>query len=127
MSDRIVLQGMQLEGRHGVLAEEKLTPQPFEVDVELWLDLRGAGDSDDIARTIDYREVFAIARSVIEGPPKELIEALAESIASGILGSFAGRGLTEAVVRVHKPAAQLPGPLTDTYVEVRRSASAGRR
>jgi dihydroneopterin aldolase len=122
MTDRIVLRGMQFEGRHGVLPEEKAAPQPFEVDVELAIDLRPAGESDDLARTVDYRDAFEIARAVVEGPTRELIETLAESIAAGLLGRFGHLGVTEVVVRVRKPAVLLPGPLDAAEVEIRRSA-----
>jgi len=123
MSDRIVLRAMIFEGRHGVLPEEKATPQPFEVDVELALDLRLAGESDDLAATVDYREAFEIARAVVEGPTRELIEALAESIAARLLGAFGPQGVGEVVVRVRKPAVLLPGPLEAAEVEIRRSAA----
>jgi dihydroneopterin aldolase len=124
MTDRIVLQGMLFEGRHGVLSEEKATPQLFEVDVELYLDLRPAGESDDLSRTVDYREAFEIARSVVEGPTRELIETLAESIAARLLGSFGRVGVGEVVVRVRKPAVLLSGPLDGASVEIRRARTA---
>ena len=44
-------------GVHGVLPEEQVRPQPFEVDVELLVDLRAAGASDDLADTVDYGAV----------------------------------------------------------------------
>jgi dihydroneopterin aldolase len=121
MTDRIVLQGMLFEGLHGVLAEEKAAPQPFEVDLELYLDLRPAGKSDDLSRTVDYREAFEIARSVVEGPTRELIETLAESIAARLLDAFGAVGVDEVVVRVRKPAVLLPGPLEGAAVEIRRA------
>jgi dihydroneopterin aldolase len=121
MTDRIVLQGMLFEGRHGVLAEEKVVPQPFEVDVELYLDLRPAGEADDLSRTVDYREAFEIARSVVEGPTRELIETLAESIAAHLLDAFGAAGVDEVVVRVQKPAVPLPAPLEAAAVEIRRA------
>ena len=43
MTDRIALVNMRFQGRHGVLPEEQAVPQPFEVDAELFLDLRAAG------------------------------------------------------------------------------------
>ena len=39
MPDRIVLADMVFQARHGLLAHERTTPQRFEVDVELHLDL----------------------------------------------------------------------------------------
>lgn len=122
MSDRIVLSKMLFMGRHGVLEVEQVEDQPFEVDVELFLDLGPAGMTDELARTIDYREVFELCRSVVEGPGKLLLEALAESIASGVLTRFGGSGVGEVTVRVRKPEVALPGPLDYAGVEITRRA-----
>jgi dihydroneopterin aldolase len=100
VSDRIVLANMVFQGRHGVLAEERREAQPFEVDVELEIDLRPAGVTDDLARTVDYRTVFEVCRRIVEGPSHQLIEALAEAIAAELLASLAA---PEVVVRV-RPA-----------------------
>lgn len=121
MTDRLSLMNMTFQGVHGVLAEEKAGPQPFEVDVELSLDLRPAGESDDLGRTVDYREIFEVCRSVIEGPSQQLIESLAERIAGRLLRAFAAWDVREVVVRVRKPAVPLPGPVDAAAVEIRRT------
>ena len=121
MTDRIVLSNMRFEGTHGVLPEERLAPQPFEVDVELHLDLAPAGQTDDLAKTADYRQAFEIARDVIEGPSCQLIETLTERIAARLLAEFQIVGVTEVVVRIRKPAVMLPGELDFASVEVFRS------
>ena len=54
MTDRILLANMRFQGRHGVYEHEQLTPQPFEVDVELLPALQPAGIDDDLEQTIDY-------------------------------------------------------------------------
>jgi dihydroneopterin aldolase len=122
--DRIVLTNMVFGGRHGISEEERADAQPFEVDVELHLDLRPAGVADDLTRTVDYRDIFEICRSVVEGPSRRLIEALAETIADRVLARSAGSGATEVVVRVRKPMVPLPGELDGASVEItRRPAS----
>jgi dihydroneopterin aldolase len=120
MTDHVALLNMRFEGRHGVLAFEQTTAQPFEVDAELYLDLGPAGRSDDIELTIDYREVFRICREVVEGPGFRLIEAVAETIAGRILAEFEAVGLSEVVVRVRKSRVALPGSLDAAMVEIRR-------
>lgn len=123
MSDRIQLINMRFEGRHGVLAEERETAQPFEVDVELSLDLAPAGAADDLSRTVDYREVFSVCREVIEGPSAQLIESLAERIAARLLAASWAAKVTEVVVRVRKPRVKLPGALDGAAVEITRRPS----
>jgi len=117
VSDRIVLANMQFQGRHGYYEHELLQPQPFEVDVELVLNLQPAGTDDDLAQTIDYGRVYAIVRQIVESTSFRLIEAIAEAISHEILSEF---DVTEVGVRVRKPAVQLGGPLDHTAVEIWR-------
>ncbi len=121
MSDRIALVNMRFEGRHGVLPVEQDLPQPFEVDAELFLDLRAAGGSDDLSLTADYRQVFEICRETVEGPSFRLIEAVAETIAIRLLQTLGSSGVKEVLVRVRKPAVLLPGSLDGASVEIRRT------
>jgi dihydroneopterin aldolase len=118
MTDRIVLAGMAFQARHGVLDWEKSTAQPFEVDVELVLDVQPAGLDDDLTRTVDYRGVYAIVRQIVESTTYNLVEALAEAIAHEILAEQAL--VDEVVVRVRKPQVRLDGPLDFAGVEIRR-------
>ena len=120
MTDRISLTNMRFEGKHGVLEEERVAAQPFEVDIELCLDLKPAGRSDNLSLTVDYRDAFKICREVIEGPSLQLIEALADRIAARLLATFEPGGVTEVLVRVRKPAVILPGELDAAAVEIRR-------
>lgn len=122
MSDRIVLAGMVFRARHGVHPEEKVQPQRFEVDIELGLDLRPAGEADDLARTVDYGLVHETVRRVVEGPAFDLVEALAEAVAGSVLAEH--RGVETVVVRVRKPEVRLGGPLDYAGVEIRRSRGA---
>jgi len=85
MVDRIELQAMSFQGRHGVRPEEREQFQEFVVDVEVECDLGDAGGSDDLADTIDYKQIQAIAKAVVEGESRKLLEALAARIADGVL------------------------------------------
>jgi dihydroneopterin aldolase len=107
--DRISLIGMRFLGRHGVLLEERLEPQPFEVDVILHADLAVASASDALTDTADYARLFERVREIVEGESFRLIEALAGAIASTALATT-DPALVDAVeVRVRKPQAPLPG------------------
>ena len=122
MPDRIFLDGMVFQARHGVHDREKVNAQRFEVDVELLLDLQPAGLEDDLARTLDYGRVYETVRTIVESTTFNLIEALAEAIAHELLSDFPG--LEEVTVRVRKPDVQLGGPLRFAGVQVRRRRSA---
>ncbi|HXM71814.1 MAG TPA: dihydroneopterin aldolase [Candidatus Dormibacteraeota bacterium] len=83
--DRILLEGMSFQGRHGVRPAERERPQEFKVDVELDCDLSEPGSTDQIEDTVDYRQVHTIAKEVIEGDSKQLLETLAGQIAERVL------------------------------------------
>lgn len=117
--DRILLTDMVFHGRHGTLPAENELGQPFVVSIELRLDLRPAGTSDDLTRTVDYSEVHRVARDVVEGPPVQLTETLAERIAAGVLRNHPA---VEAVrVKVAKPHVRLGDTvLAGSAVEILR-------
>jgi len=118
MADRIILSGMRFYGYHGVFPEESRLGQAFLVDVELYADLREAGQHDDIRKTIDYGKVYQTVKTIVEGKPFKLIEALAEQVAARVLAEHATA--REVIVRVHKPKAPIPGPLDGVTVEIAR-------
>ncbi len=123
MSDRILLEGMVFEGTHGVHPEEQAAPQPFEVDVELALDLAPAGRTDDLALTADYSHAFEVCRRIVETTNFSLIEALAAAIATELLAEFA---VVDAVtVRIRKPRVQLGGPFRSAGIELSRKRPTG--
>ena len=122
--DRILLEDMVFHGRHGTLHAEQELGQPFVVSVELRLDLRPAGTTDDLTKTVDYSEVHRMAREIVEGPPVQLTETLAERIAAGTLDEHP---MVETVrVKVAKPHVRLEDTvLADSAVEVLRRREAG--
>jgi dihydroneopterin aldolase len=83
--DRIQLEGMVFSGRHGVRPAERAEPQAFKVDIKVDADLLASGSSDSVEDTVDYRPIYAIAKSVIEGESAKLIETLAQRIADRVL------------------------------------------
>jgi len=116
--DRIVLSGMRFYGYHGVLPEETKLGQEFLVDAELFLDLRRAGEQDDIRQTVNYGKVYRTVKAIVEGTPVKLIEALAERVAAQVLEQYPG--VAAVTVRVHKPRAPIPGTLAGVMVEIHR-------
>lgn len=116
--DRIVLTGMRFYGYHGVFPEESRLGQAFLVDLEIFADLREAGQQDAISKTINYGTVYETVKQIVEGEPFKLIEALAEHVATKVLAEHGA--IAEVVVRVHKPNAPIPGPIDDVMVEIRR-------
>lgn len=121
MSDRIELHNMLFEGRHGYYEHEQASPQPFEIDIELLLNLQPAGKDDDLEKTVDYGKVFAVARDIVESTRLKLLEAIAEAIGREVLAGFPA--VEEVRVRVRKPKVQLGGRLDYAGVEITRRRS----
>jgi 7,8-dihydroneopterin aldolase/epimerase/oxygenase len=117
VSDRISLRGLRVHGRHGVHEFEREQAQEFIVDVELELDLAPAGVSDNVADTVHYGELADRLVAIVAGEPVNLIETLAERLASVC---FVDGRVTAVTVTVHKPSAPIPHPFTDVSVTIRR-------
>ena len=118
--DRLSLIGMRFEARHGVLAEEKVTSQPFEVDLVLRADLSAAAERDDLAATVDYAALFDLVGGIVTGPSRDLIEALAGSIATAVLAATDPTLVDEVEVRVRKPKAPIDGAFETVEVALTR-------
>lgn len=100
-ADRIELRGIRAVGVHGVLPEEQLRGQPFTVDLDLAVDLRAAGQGDDLALTVDYGGVADAVVEVVAGSSVATLETLAERIATRVL-AVAGPRATSVTVRLQK-------------------------
>jgi dihydroneopterin aldolase len=123
-SDEILLEGMRFYAYHGVNPEERALGQRFAVDVVMAVGLRRAGESDDLAHTVSYSAVYKLVRSVVEGEPRNLIEAVAEAIAAAILAAFPA--VMRVIVTVRKPEAPMKGSMLDAAgVRITRSRAGG--
>jgi dihydroneopterin aldolase len=109
--DRLSLLGMRWEATHGVLPEEKVEPQPFEVDLVLHADLGRASISDDLGDTVDYAALYPLVAEIVTGRSFDLIEALAGAIAGAVLDATDPRLVGAIEVRVRKPEAPIDGDL----------------
>lgn len=116
--DQIRLTGVRAVGKHGVLDFEHERAQTFVVDATLFLDLAPAGHSDDLHDTVDYGAIAKGIVAIIEGDHVDLIEKLADRIASMILEYPA---VARTQVTVHKPSAPIVVPFDDVSVTVERS------
>ena len=102
--DTLTLFRLRFFGRHGVLSEETARGQDFEVTIRLELPLRAAGVTDDLNQTVDYRAVHALVRGIMEGPRRKLVEALAETLADGLLQAFSRiQAVDVEVVKIQPP------------------------
>ena len=91
----------------GIYAFERVKTQPLVVDVDLWLDIKKATESEDVKDTVNYATVRDdVTRILVEGQ-FQLIETAAERIAAHVL-AMDGPRVERVRVRVAKPEAIAP-------------------
>lgn len=106
-------------GYHGLLKEEAVLGQKFFIDIELYLDTKEAGETDDMYKSVSYADVYEVVKEIVENKRFNLLEALAENIASEVLEKF---DLIKGImVRVKKPEAPVPGIYDYFGVEIKRT------
>ncbi|WP_269857839.1 dihydroneopterin aldolase [Streptomyces sp. RPT161] len=115
--DRVALRGLKGRGHHGVFPEERENGQDFLVDLVLGLDTAPAAAEDDLTKTVHYGVVAEEVVRVVEGEPVNLIETLAERIATQCLTHPPVR---EVEVTVHKPHAPIDVPFDDVTITIHR-------
>ena len=114
---RLILSGLTAFGYHGNKPAERKLGQTFTADLEVTIDTRKAADTDRIEDTISYPLLEKTARQILEGTPANLLETVAELIATAILKH---RVVTRVTVRVSKRP-PLPN-LNGFTVEITRPA-----
>ncbi|XWS43321.1 hypothetical protein CRYUN_Cryun16bG0092800 [Craigia yunnanensis] len=119
--DKLILRGLKLHGFHGVKPEEKKLGQKFLVDVDAWMDLRLAGKSDLLSDTVSYTDIYRIEKEVVEGQSPNLLESVAQLIASTTLTKYSQ--ISAVRVKVGKPHVAVHGPLDYLGVEIIRYRS----
>lgn len=117
--DKMIISRMEYYGRHGVFEEERRLGQRFYIGLELEMDLSAAGLTDDLTQAVNYAEVHETVKGVVEGESVQLIEALAERIASAVLRTYTR--VDAATVRVTKPHPPFDIHFEGVTVEIRRS------
>ena len=118
-TDEIVLRGLRVQAICGVLPHERTTPQALEIDVDITADLARAGATDELADTIDYGAVVADVERVATTLQPQLLERLAEAIATVVLALDSRVDAVTVAVRKLDPP--VPQELATSGVRITRS------
>lgn len=118
MADRIELRGLRALGVHGALPEEQSRAQPFEVDLDVEMDLDTPARSDDLDDTLDYGALCDSTVRVIETERFNLLEALAGRIADVVLADDRVVSVSVTIRKVRPP---VPVDLDYAGVTLQRS------
>jgi len=114
----ITLTGLRVRGHHGVYDFERVQGQEFVVDVTLEVDLDEAVRTDDVTDTVHYGQLADRLAGIVAGDPVNLIETLADRLATACL-AYPRVGV--ATVTVHKPQAPIEQEFGDIAVTLRKT------
>lgn len=117
--DKLYLTGLEIEAIVGIWDWERQIPQTVVIDIEMATDVARAAKSDDIADTLNYKDVSKRVQQLVQDSGFKLVETMAETIARVVIDEF-GAGWVK--VRINKPGA-IRGA-RDVGVVIERSAGA---
>ena len=101
----IAIDGLEIYGYHGVLAEEKTLGQVFRFDLRLAMESCAGVSTDQVGDTVDYTEVIDVVTEIAGCRSFNLLERLAGAIAEALLDRFP---VDVVRVRVTKPHPPIP-------------------
>lgn len=95
----IHINGIRLHARHGVLPQEQLTGNDYIINVRVGYDISRAMQTDDVADTLNYAEVYNTIKEEMSTPSK-LIEHVAGRIANQLMDSYSQ--ISSVMLRITK-------------------------
>ena len=100
--DQVIIRDLSARGIIGLNDWEREKPQEMLINLTLFADLHAAGQSDDVADSVNYRTVAKKVLKHAETAGRLTVEALAADIARICLDE---PNVQKARVRVEKPGA----------------------
>ena len=80
--DYISIKNLEVFSRQGVFEGENRLGQKYAIDMQLYLDTKIAGISENIDESIDYAKVCHFVNAFVKGHNYKLIESAAERLNS---------------------------------------------
>ena len=101
--DKITIKNLKLFAYHGVNPEEKENGQNFFIDINYYVDIDKACESDSIEDTVSYAKVVKTVRAAFTKEKYDLIEKASQAVADAIFKDFEAIKKTEITLK--KPEA----------------------
>jgi dihydroneopterin aldolase/D-erythro-7,8-dihydroneopterin triphosphate epimerase len=83
--DKILIKDLRLRCIIGIDEFERREKQDVTINVAIWSNLTEAAKTDDIRKTVDYKEITKRIIRLVEGSEFRLVETLAEKVAESCL------------------------------------------
>lgn len=100
--DVIFLRGLEVECIIGFIEWERRVKQTVVIDLELPVDCARAAIRDDVADTVDYKQISKRVSAFVAASEFKLVETMAERMAQLLLAEFA---LPWVRISINKPGA----------------------
>ena len=110
---------MRFHAFHGVLSQERLVGNDYEVTVVMDSDIAAAALSDDVADTINYAEAHEVVRQVMMEPCR-LLERVVWNIGAALLTHFDRLAAVEVSVVKRNPPMSADCDGTEVRIKVTR-------
>lgn len=98
--DIIFIEELRLDTWIGIYPREKVMPQSVEMTLHIGVSTASAGASDDIRDTVDYAVVVERLRRELSARHFNLLEKLAEFVATLLLEDFTSQWVRVSVAKL---------------------------
>lgn len=101
--ESILIEGLRIHARHGVLPQERTVGNLFELDIRLYFNAHKAMESDLVEETVNYAKVIDLVKDVME-EPSALLEHVAGRIRQAVCSEFPViSGGSISIYKIHPP------------------------
>ncbi len=102
INNTVFIRGLEFSACHGVHDFEKVTPQRFIFDCDMFCDFTSSWNSDDVQDTVNYSAACNTIAETVNGNSFNLLEKLAYECAAALMDNFPLSGVK---LTVNKPDA----------------------
>jgi len=109
----IELKKMLFHARHGVMKQELIVGNTFQVDLKLFLDLSRAVQTDNLEDTVNYADIFNLVKEEM-ATPSHLLEHIAGRIVQKIKQKYPA--ISKITIRLAKLNPPVQGEIQSAAV-----------
>ena len=119
VTNQVTLRGLRFHAYHGVLEQEKVVGNDYEVSVKMSYDMRRAIATDNVDDALNYAEVYEVVKRVMM-QPCQLIERVAWRICVALLNEFPAARSAEVTLVKRNPPMGADSDGAEVKVKVKR-------
>ena len=117
MNSKIIIEDLRIYAYHGVLPEEKIIGTWYLVNLEIFIDLWNAVESDALSSTLNYAEINDIIHREMALPSK-LMEHVGGRILNTVYQSYPG--ITFLKIKITKTNPPMKGEMKGVSIELEK-------